>query len=172
MLLATVGCSIAVIKKTVKVSGFNDGFKPVLPRKKRRNSALEDSADDKVVGTKVQNNHSWSSETGNTTESDSIDMEEEYLVEKTNFRQKSGEEFGGVDTDITSKGSKKIVIKHTLKKPLGTINFSMENNNDDDILDGSLSLSPPLFLKHTVQVSIRKFFALDIDLGVVASKSS
>ncbi|KAG9290775.1 hypothetical protein G9A89_011738 [Geosiphon pyriformis] len=144
------------MKKTAKVSGSNDGFKLVLLRKKRRSGVLKDSSGDKVVGTK----------------SDSIDMEEECLVEETSFRQESREKSGGVDTDMMPKGPKKIVTKHTLGKPLGTINFSMENDNDDNILDGSLSLLPSLSLKHTVHVSVRKSFALDIDLGVVADKSS
>ncbi|KAG9286735.1 hypothetical protein G9A89_012285 [Geosiphon pyriformis] len=82
------------------------------------------------------------------------------------------EKFGGGNTDIMPKDSKRIVIKYTLGKLLGTINFSMENNDDDDILNGSLSLPPLLFLKHMMQVSVRKSFALDIDLGVVAGKLS
>ncbi|KAG9293974.1 hypothetical protein G9A89_019312 [Geosiphon pyriformis] len=41
---ATVDCSIAVMKKTAKVSSSNDGFKPVLLRKKRRGGALENSS--------------------------------------------------------------------------------------------------------------------------------
>ncbi|KAG9300092.1 hypothetical protein G9A89_018369 [Geosiphon pyriformis] len=141
------------MKKTAKVSGSNNSFKSVLPRKKRRSGALKDSSGNKVVGTKVQNSCSWGSETGNTTESDSIDIKEECLVEKTSFRQESGEESGGINTDMTPKGPKRIVTKHTLGKPLGTIDFSMENDDDDNILD-------------------EKFFALDIDLEVVADKLS
>ncbi|KAG9295283.1 hypothetical protein G9A89_021214 [Geosiphon pyriformis] len=152
-LSATVDCSIAVIKKTAKVSGSNNGFKSVLPRKKRRGDVLKDSSDGKVIGSEIQNSHSWGSETNDTTESDSIDMEEECLVEKTSFRQESREEFSGVDTDITPKDPKRIITKRTLGKPLGTINFDMENDDDNDILDG-------------------KSFALDIDLGVVVGKSS
>ncbi|KAG9304398.1 hypothetical protein G9A89_019960 [Geosiphon pyriformis] len=137
------------MKKTAKVSGFNDDFKSVLSRKKRRGGALEDSSGDKVVDTK-----------------------EECLVKETSFRQESGKESGSVDTNMTPKGSKKIVTKHTLGKLLDTINFDIENDNDDDILDELLSLLPPFSLKHTVQISVRKFFALDIDLEVVADKSS
>ncbi|KAG9285026.1 hypothetical protein G9A89_009836 [Geosiphon pyriformis] len=144
---ATVGCSIAVMKKAAKVSGSNDGFKPVLPRKRRRGGALEDG----------------SSETGNTTEFDSVNMEEKCLVEETSFRQESGEESGGVNTDMMPKGPKKIVTKCILGKPLGTINFSMENDDDDDILDGLLTLPPPFSLRHMVQVSklayVRKIFS-------------
>ncbi|KAG9293970.1 hypothetical protein G9A89_019308 [Geosiphon pyriformis] len=68
-------------------------------------------------------------------------------------------------------GPKKIVTKHTLGKSLSTINFGIEND-DDNILDGSHSLPSSLSLKHTVQVSVRKSFTLDIDLKMVAGKSS
>ncbi|KAG9301945.1 hypothetical protein G9A89_020989 [Geosiphon pyriformis] len=153
------------MKKTAKVSGSNDSFKPVLPRKKRRSGALEDSFSDKIVG-------SEGSRTGDTTESNSIDMEEKCLVEETSFRQESREESGGIDTDMMPKSPKRIVTKHTLGKFFGTINFGMENNDDDNILDGLLSLSSSLSLKHMVQVSVRKSFALDINLGMVADKSS
>ncbi|KAG9302893.1 hypothetical protein G9A89_022309 [Geosiphon pyriformis] len=85
---------------------------------------------------------------------------------------KSEGESGGDDTEIMPKGPKKVVTKCILGKPFGTINFDMENNDDDDILDGSIPFSPSLPLKHMVQVSVRKFFALDIDLGIVAGKSS
>ncbi|KAG9302859.1 hypothetical protein G9A89_022275 [Geosiphon pyriformis] len=83
-----------------------------------------------------------------TTEFKSVNMEKEYLVKETSFQ---------------------VVIKHILGKPLGTINFDMKN---DDILDGSISLPPLFSLKHTVQVLVRKSFALNINLGVVADKSS
>ncbi|KAG9304826.1 hypothetical protein G9A89_016856 [Geosiphon pyriformis] len=160
------------MKKTAKVSGFNNDFKPILPRKKRKDSALKDGSGSKIVSFKVQNSCSWSSKTGNTTESNSIDMEKECLVEKTSFKQKSREESGSIDTDMMPKDPKRIVTKCTLGKPLGTINFGIKNDNNDDILDGSLSLPPSLSLKHTVQVSVRKFFALDIDLRVVTGKLS
>ncbi|KAG9285609.1 hypothetical protein G9A89_009249 [Geosiphon pyriformis] len=78
-------------------------------------------------------------------------MKEECLVEETSFRQENGEESGSVDTNMTPKGPKRIVIKHTLEKPLGTINFSMENDDDDNILDGLLSFLSPLSLKYMVQ---------------------
>ncbi|KAG9297128.1 hypothetical protein G9A89_019409 [Geosiphon pyriformis] len=159
------------MKKTAKVSGSNDNFKPIFSRKKKRGGVLENGFGSKIVSSKIQNSHSWSSETSNTTESDSINIEEECLVEETSFRQESREESGGVDTDMTPKGLKRIVTKHFLGKLLGIINFGIENNDDDDILDGLLSF--PLFfsLKHMVQVLVRKSFALDINLGVVADKS-
>ncbi|KAG9300738.1 hypothetical protein G9A89_023536 [Geosiphon pyriformis] len=129
------------------------------PLKKKRGGALKDGSGDKVVGAKVQNSHLWGSETGNTTESDSIDMKEECLVEETSFRQESGKESGGVDTNMTPKCPKKIVTKCTLEKPLGTIDFNMENDNDDNILDGPLSLSPPFSFKHMKLAYVRKIFS-------------
>ncbi|KAG9304123.1 hypothetical protein G9A89_019685 [Geosiphon pyriformis] len=100
------------MKKTAKVFGSNDGFKPILPRKKRRDGVLEDSSGGKVVGSKIQNSRSWNSKTGDTTKSDSIDMEEECLVKEISFRQKSGEESGSIDTDMMLKDPKRIVTKY------------------------------------------------------------
>ncbi|KAG9306872.1 hypothetical protein G9A89_002541 [Geosiphon pyriformis] len=160
------------MKKTAKVSGSNDGFKSVLPRKKRKDDALKDSSSGKIVGSKIQNSRSWSSETGDTTKSDSIDMEKKCLVEETSFQQKSGKKSDGINIDMMPKDSKRVVIKHTLGKPLGTINFGMDNDNNDDILDGSLFFPPPLSFKHMVQVSVRKSFTLDINLGMVTGKLS
>ncbi|KAG9291306.1 hypothetical protein G9A89_021808 [Geosiphon pyriformis] len=109
---------------------------------------------------------------GDTTESESIDIEKEYLVEETSFQQESVREFSSDDIKIISKDLKRVVTKHTLRKPLGTINFDLENDDDDDILDGSLSFPLSFSFKHIVQVLVRKSFALDIDLEVVANKSS
>ncbi|KAG9295593.1 hypothetical protein G9A89_000958 [Geosiphon pyriformis] len=73
------------MKKTAKVSGSSNGFRPVFSRKKRRGSILEDGSGGRNIGLSVQDNCSWSSETGDTTESESIDMKEECLVEETSF---------------------------------------------------------------------------------------
>ncbi|KAG9297796.1 hypothetical protein G9A89_000101 [Geosiphon pyriformis] len=73
------------MKKTVESSGSVGGFKTVLSRKKRRSSVLKDNAGAKEGSAKVQSGHSWGSETGYTTESDSVDMEKECLVEETSF---------------------------------------------------------------------------------------
>ncbi|KAG9301080.1 hypothetical protein G9A89_012463 [Geosiphon pyriformis] len=70
------------------------------------------------------------------------------------------------------KDFKRVVTKCTLEKPLGTINFSMKNDDDDNVLDGLLSLSFSFSFKSIVQVLVKKSFALDIDLVVVVSKSS
>ncbi|KAG9306562.1 hypothetical protein G9A89_004759 [Geosiphon pyriformis] len=76
---------IAVIKKVIKESGTGRGFKPVLSRKKRKGVTLEESVGGKEVPTKVPGGYLWSSETGDTIESESIDMEEKCLVKKTSF---------------------------------------------------------------------------------------
>ncbi|KAG9304496.1 hypothetical protein G9A89_020060 [Geosiphon pyriformis] len=143
------------MKKAIKVSGSNNGFKPVLPRKKKRGSVLEDGSGD--------------SETGDTTESDSINMEEKCLVEKTSFDYGKGGALAKGDLDQTSTGSK-IKTKKALGKPLGKINFSSSDVDDDVLLDALLELPPPL--KNLVNISVHKSFALDIGLDKVVGKSS
>ncbi|KAG9284330.1 hypothetical protein G9A89_007485 [Geosiphon pyriformis] len=135
------------MKKSVESSGFVGGFKTVLSRKKRRGGVLEDNTGGKEGSAKVQSGHSWSSETGDTTESDSVDMEEECLVEETSF-------------DYGESGA----------LPLGKINFLDGNDNDDVLLDAPLVLLPPL--KNLVNVSVRKSFALDLDLKAVEGNSA
>ncbi|KAG9289464.1 hypothetical protein G9A89_008025 [Geosiphon pyriformis] len=127
---ATVGSVIAVIKKATKVSGSEGGFKMVASRKKRKGGVLAESVNNSEVADKALGNHLWGSKVGDTTESESIDMEEECLVEKTSV------------------------------------------DYDDDVLDGSFYLPPPLPIKPSVQVPVCKSFALDIDLVAVVEKSS
>ncbi|KAG9284120.1 hypothetical protein G9A89_022894 [Geosiphon pyriformis] len=129
--LITVG-GIAVMKKAAKVTGSNNGFKPVLSRKKKRDSVLKDSSGGKIVSPK----------------SDSIDMEKKCL---------------------TPTGSK-VKTKKALGKPLGKINFLSSNVDNDILLDTPLELLLPL--KNLVNVSVCKFFALDIGLDKVVEKSS
>ncbi|KAG9291303.1 hypothetical protein G9A89_021805 [Geosiphon pyriformis] len=128
---ATVDSSIAVMKKTAEASGSNASFKPVLLRKKRRGEA------------------------GDTTGSNSIDMEEKCLVEETSF------DFG--------EGSK-VKMTKALGKPLGKINFLACNDDNNILLDAPLDLPP--FLKNMVNVLVRKFFVLDIGLDKMFGKSS
>ncbi|KAG9306315.1 hypothetical protein G9A89_018198 [Geosiphon pyriformis] len=71
------------MKKTAKVSGSESGFKVVASRKKRKRGVLAEGVDNGRVAAEVPGVCSWGSETGNTTESESIDMEEECLVEET-----------------------------------------------------------------------------------------
>ncbi|KAG9297896.1 hypothetical protein G9A89_000094, partial [Geosiphon pyriformis] len=54
--------------------------------------------------------------------------------------------------------------------PLSKINFSLSNIDDDILLDALLKLPPPF--KNLVNISVRKFFALDIGLNNVIKKSS
>ncbi|KAG9293694.1 hypothetical protein G9A89_019031 [Geosiphon pyriformis] len=142
----TVGCSIAVMKKTAKVSGSSDGFRSVFPRKKRRSGVLEDSFGGK------ENSRLWGSKTDNTIESDSIDMKEECLVEETSF-----------DYDESIK------TKKALGKPLSKINFSLNNNKNDVFLDTSLELS--LSSKNLIITPVCKSFALNIGLDKMVGKS-
>ncbi|KAG9290694.1 hypothetical protein G9A89_011657 [Geosiphon pyriformis] len=161
---AIVGPSIAVMKKTVESSGSVSGFKAVLSRKKRRGSVLKDNAGAKEGSAKVQSGHSWSLETGDTTESDSVDMEEECLVEETSFNYGEGGALVDGDLDQTPKGSQ-VTTRKALGKPLGKINFLDGNDDDDVLLNVSLVLLPPL--KNLVNVSVKKLFALDLDLKAV-----
>ncbi|KAG9287247.1 hypothetical protein G9A89_008877 [Geosiphon pyriformis] len=83
----------------VKSSGSESGFKAVLSRKKRRGGVLENNAGAEEGSAKVQSGRSWGSETGDTTESDSVDMEEECLVEETSFDYGEGGVLASRDLD-------------------------------------------------------------------------
>ncbi|KAG9295166.1 hypothetical protein G9A89_006147 [Geosiphon pyriformis] len=161
---AVVGPSIAVMKQTVKSFGSEGGFKAVLSRKKRRGSVLEDNAGAEKGFARVHSGHSWGSETGDITESNSVDMEEECLVEETSFDYGEGGALVGGDLDQMPKGSQ-LTTRKALGKPLGKIDFLDDNDNDDVLLDASLVLPPPL--KNLVNVLVRKSFALDLDLKAV-----
>ncbi|KAG9293049.1 hypothetical protein G9A89_016411 [Geosiphon pyriformis] len=152
------------MKQMVKSSGFESGFKTVLSRKKRKNSVFEDNAGAEESSAKVQSGCSWGSETGDTTESNSVDMEEECLVEETSFDYgESGALIGG-DLDQTPKGSR-MTTRKALGKPLGKIDFLDDDDNNDILLDAPLVLLLPL--KNLVNVFVRKSFALDLDLKAV-----
>ncbi|KAG9286422.1 hypothetical protein G9A89_014588 [Geosiphon pyriformis] len=170
MLLATVGSVIAVIKKATKVSGSEDGFKTIMLRKKRKGGVLAESVDNREVANKALGNCSWGSEVGDTTESESIDIEKEYLVEKTSVDYGENGVFAGEDPNQTPK-SLCVKTKKVLGKPLGVINYDTVNV-DDDVLDSFFLLLPPLPIKLFIQVSVRKSFVLDIDFVAVAGKSS
>ncbi|KAG9284933.1 hypothetical protein G9A89_006311 [Geosiphon pyriformis] len=157
------------MKQTIKSSGSEGGFKAVLSRKKRRGGVLEDNAGVEEGFTRVHSGRSWGSETGDTTESDSVDMEEECLVEETSFNYgKSGALVDG-DLDQTPKSSR-LTTRKALGKPLGKIDFLDDNDNDDVLLDAPLVLSPSL--KNLVNVSVRKSFVLDLDLKAVEKNSA
>ncbi|KAG9288385.1 hypothetical protein G9A89_021416 [Geosiphon pyriformis] len=157
------------MKKVVKDSGFGGGFKPVLSRKKRKDVALEEGIGSKEMPTEVPSDHFWGFKTGNTTKSESINMEEECLVEETSFDY--GEKDILIDGDYkhTPKGPSVKTTK-ALGKPLDKINFSGHDNDDNVFLNTPLELLS--LLKNLVSVSVRKSFALDIGLNKVVGKSS
>ncbi|KAG9298084.1 hypothetical protein G9A89_018167 [Geosiphon pyriformis] len=167
---ATVGSVIAVMKKTIKASGSENGFKAVASRKKKKGGVLEESINNKRVAVKTLSTHSWGSKTGNTTESESIDMEEKCLVKETSVDYDDNGTFTGGNSDQTPKGLR-VKTKKVLRKPLDVIDYDTVNA-EDDVLDDFLLLPPPFPVKPSVQVPVCKFFALDIDLVAVAGKSS
>ncbi|KAG9299064.1 hypothetical protein G9A89_020377 [Geosiphon pyriformis] len=160
------------MKEVAKNSNADSGFRPVLLRKKRKGGVL---AKNVLVGRGVietTGNYSQISETSDTTESESIDMEEECLVEETSINYGERNAFDSGNPNQTPKSSGlKIKTKKVLGKPLDKINFE-DGFDDDDFLDESALLPSPLSFKPLVQVSVRKFFALDIDLVAIAGKSS
>ncbi|KAG9299722.1 hypothetical protein G9A89_013082 [Geosiphon pyriformis] len=148
---------------------FNIGVKSAESRKKRRGGVLEDNiGNKKFAAAKVSSGHSWGSETGDTIESDSVDMEEECLVEETSFDYRDGGAFAGEKSEQMPK-SLKILTKRAFGKPLRKIDF-LDNNIDDILLDKPVVL--PLSLKNLVNVSVRKFFVLNISLDNVIRKSA
>ncbi|KAG9284239.1 hypothetical protein G9A89_002049 [Geosiphon pyriformis] len=158
------------MKKTIKVSGSEGGFKAVASRKKRKGGVLEESIDNKGVAVKASGARSWGFETGDTMESESIDMEEEYLVKETSVDYGNNGTFTGENPDQTPK-SLHMKTKKVLGKPLGVIDYDTVDV-EDDVLDDFFLLPPSLLVKLSVQVLIHKSFALDINLVAVIGKSS
>ncbi|KAG9305908.1 hypothetical protein G9A89_016561 [Geosiphon pyriformis] len=167
--LITVGLSIVIIKKVAKDSGVGRDFKPVLSRKKRKSVTLEEGIGGKKMPTKVPSGHSWDFETGNTTKSESIDIEKECLVEETSFDYGESKIFADEDHNQMPKGPS-VKTKKALGKSLGKKNFSDCDNNDDVLSDIFLELSSSL--KNLVTVFVRKSFALNIGLNKVIRKFS
>ncbi|KAG9302712.1 hypothetical protein G9A89_005186 [Geosiphon pyriformis] len=115
--------------------GFNVGVKSNESRKKKRSGFLEDNISNRKIATaKMSSGHSWGSETGDTTESDSVDMEEEFLVEETSFDYGEGGATAGRNLKQTPKSSK-IQTKRVLGKPLGKIDFLSNNDNNNILLN-------------------------------------
>ncbi|KAG9307317.1 hypothetical protein G9A89_017145 [Geosiphon pyriformis] len=158
------------MKKTIKVSGSEGGFKVVVSRKKRKEDVLAEGIDNKRVAAEASSVRSWSSETGNTIESKSIDMEEECLVEETSVDYGKSGAFTEGDLNQMPKDLH-VKTKKVLGKPLGMIDYG-NVNTDNGILDNFFLLPSSLLIKPSVQVPVCKFFALDIDLVVIAGKSS
>ncbi|KAG9288121.1 hypothetical protein G9A89_017716 [Geosiphon pyriformis] len=146
---------------------FNIGVKSAESRKKRRGGALKDNIGNrKFVVAKVLSSHSWSLKASNTTESDSVDMEEKCLIEETSFDHGDDRAFARENSEQTPK-SLKILTKRALGKPLGKINF-LDDNINNILLDKSVVLFSPL--KNLVNISVRKSFALDISLDNIVRK--
>ncbi|KAG9305244.1 hypothetical protein G9A89_001506 [Geosiphon pyriformis] len=147
------------MKKVVKDSGSGEGFKSVLSRKKKKNVALEEGVGGKIVPFKVISNHSWNSETGDTTKSESINIEKECLMKETSFDYGESGTIANGDHDQMPK-EPGIRTKKALGKLLKKINFSSHGNDND------------IFLNNLVNVFVRKLFALNISLNKMAGNSS
>ncbi|KAG9296200.1 hypothetical protein G9A89_014792 [Geosiphon pyriformis] len=158
------------MKKTSKVSGSEGGFKVVVLRKKKKGGVLTESVDNRGVAAEAPSARSWNSETGDTTKSESIDMKEECLVEETSIDYGKSGAFTEGNPNQIPKGLY-VKTKKILGKPLDMINYETVNI-DDNILDNFFLLLPPLSVKPSIQVPVRKSFALDIDLMAIAGKFS
>ncbi|KAG9300732.1 hypothetical protein G9A89_023530 [Geosiphon pyriformis] len=156
---ATVGSVIAVMKKTIKVSGFEGGFKAVVSRKKRKGGVLAEGIDNREVAAKAPSD---------TTESESIDMEEECLVEETSVDYSENGAFAEGNPNQMPKGLC-VKTKKMLGKPLSVIDYGTVNT-DSNVLDNFFLLLPLLHIKLSVQVPVCKFFALDINLVAITGK--
>ncbi|KAG9298386.1 hypothetical protein G9A89_005246 [Geosiphon pyriformis] len=148
------------MKKTIKISGSESGFKAVVSRKKRKEGVLAKSIDNRRVAVETPSD---------ITESESIDMEEECLVKETSVDYSKSGAFTEGDLNQMPK-SLCMKTKKVLGKSLGVIDYDTVSTNDN-MLDNSFLLPPPLPIKPTVQVPVCKFFALDIDLVAIAGKS-
>ncbi|KAG9306567.1 hypothetical protein G9A89_004764 [Geosiphon pyriformis] len=164
-----VGPSVAVIKESAKGFSADTVSKNIASRKKRKSGVLKDGAAQKMVVSNKVIGGSWGSKTGNTTEFDSMDMKEEFLIKETSVDYGEDDLLEGRDVNQTPKGLK-VVTKQALSKLLGKINF-LGDDNDGDVLSGG-HLELPLSLKNLVNVSVHKLFALNIGLEKVTGKSS
>ncbi|KAG9304673.1 hypothetical protein G9A89_021453 [Geosiphon pyriformis] len=169
---AAVGGGISVIKGSKKKSLSGTAVVNSSSRKKCKGGLLKEPV--KIVGVSAgaASSNLVRHESGNITKLESVDIGEKYLIEETSFQLESKRESGGNDIEATPKGPKRIVTKRVLGKPLSTIDFGRKSNDDDDVLDNSILLLPPLLLKPSIQISVCKSFALNIDLVAVSGKSS
>ncbi|KAG9288372.1 hypothetical protein G9A89_021403 [Geosiphon pyriformis] len=160
---ATVGSVIAVMKKTIKVSGSESGFKAVASRKKRKGGVLTEGIDNRSVIAKTPGAHSWSFETGDTTESKSINMEEKCLVEETSVDYGENSAFAEGDPNQMPKGLH-VMTKKVLGKLLGVIDYSTVDI-DDNVLDDSFLFLSSLPIKLAMMAAGK----LANDYGVVVN---
>ncbi|KAG9294084.1 hypothetical protein G9A89_015494 [Geosiphon pyriformis] len=164
-----VGPSVAVIKESAKSFSADTVSKDIASRKKRKGGVLKDDAAQKMVVFNKVVGSSWESKAEDTTESNNVNMEEEFLIEKISVDYGKGDFLEGRDVNQTPKGPK-VVTKQALDKPLGKINF-LSNNNNGDVLSGDHLELPPS-LRNLVNVPVHKSFALDIGLEKVTGKFS
>ncbi|KAG9296922.1 hypothetical protein G9A89_006877 [Geosiphon pyriformis] len=157
------------MKKTIKVSGSEGGFKAVASRKKKKGDVLKESINNNGVAAEAPGVHLWGSETDNTTKFKSINMEEECLVEETSVNYSENNTFVGGNPDQTPKNLC-IKTKKVLRKPLGVIDYNTVDA-EDNVLDDSFLFLPSFPIKLSIQVSVYKSFALDINLVAIAGKS-
>ncbi|KAG9286349.1 hypothetical protein G9A89_014515 [Geosiphon pyriformis] len=166
---ATVGYNIAIIKKSIKSFVANTISENIASRKKRKRGVLKDSIAYEVVLCKKVVGSSWGSKAGNTTKSDSVNIKEECIIEKTSIDYGERNVFNKTDFNQTPKGLR-LVTKKALDILLRKINFLDDVDNNDIFLDVFVVLFS--LLKNLVNVSVRKLFALDIGLDKVVKKSS
>ncbi|KAG9296159.1 hypothetical protein G9A89_014751 [Geosiphon pyriformis] len=161
-----VGCSIAVIKKSVKgfssVNSEESVKKNIAFRKKRKGGVLKDGIASELVLSKK------ASKADDTTESDNVNIEEKCLVEKTSIDYGERSLFMKGDSNQILK-SLRLVTKKAVDTPLEKINF-LDNVNDDNILLDTPVILPSL-LKNLVNVFVQKSFAMDIELDKMTGKS-
>ncbi|KAG9298409.1 hypothetical protein G9A89_000408 [Geosiphon pyriformis] len=96
-------------------------------------------------------------------------MEEKCLIEETSFNYGEGGVLAIDNSNQIPTGLKARTMK-TLGKLLGKIDFSLNGNDNGIFLNTPLEL--PLPVKNLVNISVHKFFALDISLNKVTGKSS
>ncbi|KAG9288361.1 hypothetical protein G9A89_021392 [Geosiphon pyriformis] len=124
------------MKKTTKVSGFENGFKVVVLRKKRKGGILAESVDNKEIADK----------TSDTIKSESIDMEEKCLVEKTSVDYSESSTFMEGDPNQMPK-SLCIKTKKVLEKPLVPVHKSFALDIDLVTIVGKSSQEKLNFVK-------------------------
>ncbi|KAG9287616.1 hypothetical protein G9A89_019677 [Geosiphon pyriformis] len=142
------------MKKAAKAFVSGGSFRSILSGKKKKGGILEGGSGGSA---------------SDTTESENVNIEEECLVKETSFDYSKGGALAERDHDQTPMGIK-VKTKKALGKPLGKIDFSLNNDDDDVFLDTPLALPTPV--KKLVAISVHKSFALDIGLDKITGKSS
>ncbi|KAG9298002.1 hypothetical protein G9A89_018830 [Geosiphon pyriformis] len=160
---------VVSVKSFCPVNSKENIKKDIASRKKRKDGVLKNGAISKLVLSEKTVGGFWKSEAGNTTESNSVDMEEKCLIKKTSVNYGERSLFMEDNSNQTPKGLR-LITKKALDKPLERINF-LDNVDNDNILSNT-SVVLPLFLKNLVNVSVWKFFVMNIELDKMVGKSS